>query len=171
MIRHRLTNEQWNRIAELIPGKPGDPGRTGDDNRLFVDAIVWMARTGAPWRGLSPCFGNWNSVHKRFRRWAKAGVWERILEALADPDLESVIIDGTIIRVHQRAAGGKGDSRTSDRAIAWRPEHENPHRRRCSRQCVASALHRRPDARVDHGRGVDRRSAGSEHPWRQGFRL
>jgi len=121
MIRHRLTNEQWNRIAELIPGKPGDPGRTGDDNRLFVDAIVWMARTGTPWRDLSPCFGNWNSVYKRFRRWAKAGVWERILEALADPDLESVIIDGTIIRVHQHAAGGKGgfkNKRSGDRVAA-----------------------------------------------------
>src|SRR5262249_33884411 len=85
----------------LIPGKPGDPGRTGEDNRLFVDAIVWMARTGSPWRDLSP----W----KRFRRWAKAGVWERILAALADdPDFESIIIDGTIIRAHQHAAGGKG---------------------------------------------------------------
>src|SRR5215216_2310728 len=87
----------------------------------FVDAIVWMARTGTPWRDLSPCFGNWNSVHKRFRRWAKAGVWERILEALADPDLESVIIDGTIIRVHQHAAGGKGgfkNKRSGDRVAA-----------------------------------------------------
>src|SRR5215468_3059712 len=89
MIRHRLTDEQWRRIEHLIPGKPGDPGRTGKDNRLFVDAIVWMARTGSPWRDLSPFFGNWNSVWKRFRRWAKAGVWERILAALADdPDFE-----------------------------------------------------------------------------------
>jgi putative transposase len=109
MIRHRLTDVQWQRIENLIPGKPGDPGRTGDDNRLFVDAIVWMARTGTPWRDLNPCFGNWNSVWKRFRRWAKASVWERILAALADdPDFESIIIDGTIIRAHQHAAGGKG---------------------------------------------------------------
>jgi putative transposase len=112
MIRHRLTDEQWGRIENLVPGKPGDPGRSGKDNRLFVDAIIWMARTGAPWRDLSPFFGNWNSVWKRFRRWAKAGVWERILAALADdPDFESVIIDGTIIRAHQHAAGGKGGFR------------------------------------------------------------
>jgi putative transposase len=109
MIRHRLTDEQWERIAQLIPGKPGDPGRTGDDNRLFVDAIVWMARTGAPWRDIPPFFGEWNSVWQRFRRWAKAAVWERILAALADdPDFEAIIIDGTIIRAHQHAAGGKG---------------------------------------------------------------
>jgi transposase len=109
MIRHRLSDGQWARIENLLPGKPGDPGRSGDDNRLFVDAVVWMARTGVPWRDLPPFFGKWNSVWKRFRRWAKAGVWERILAALADdPDFESVIIDGTIIRVHQHAAGGKG---------------------------------------------------------------
>jgi putative transposase len=78
-----------------------------------VDAVIWMARTGSPWRDLSPFFGKWNSVWKRFRRWAKAGVWERILAALADdPDLESLIIDGTIIRAHQHAAGGKGGFRS-----------------------------------------------------------
>jgi len=75
----------------------------------FVDAVIWMARTGCPWRDLPPFFGKWNSVWKRFRRWAKAGIWERILAALADdPDFESVIIDGTVIRAHQHAAGGKG---------------------------------------------------------------
>ena len=109
MIRHRLSDGQWVRIEHLLPGKPGDPGRSGDDNRLFIDAVVWMARTGCPWRDLPPFFGKWNSVWKRFRRWAKAGIWERILAALADdPDFESIIIDGTIIRAHQHAAGGKG---------------------------------------------------------------
>ena len=109
MIRHRLSDGQWVRIEHLLPGKPGDPGRSGDDNRLFVDAVIWMARTGCPWRDLPPFFGKWNSVWKRFRRWAKAGIWVRILAALADdPDFESVIIDGTVIRAHQHAAGGKG---------------------------------------------------------------
>lgn len=113
MIRHRLTDAQWARIEHLVPGKPGDPGRTGKDNRLFVDAIVWMGRTGAPWRDLEAYFGNWNSVFRRFRRWAKTGVWERIMVAVADdPDFESVIIDGTIIRAHQHAAGAKGGFKT-----------------------------------------------------------
>src|ERR1700745_3319878 len=109
MIRHRLTDEQWSRIEDLVPGKPGDPGRSGKNNRLFVDAIVWMARTGTPWRDLPPFFGKWNSVWKRFRPWAKAGVWERMLAALADdPDFESIMLGGTTIRVLQHAAGGKG---------------------------------------------------------------
>jgi putative transposase len=121
MIRHRLTDAQWSRIEDLIPGKPGDPGRTGNDNRLFLDAIVWMARTGTPWRDLHCSFGNWNSVFRRFRRWAIAGVWERIMGALADddPDFECIIIDGTIIRAHQHSAGGKGgfkNRRSGDRA-------------------------------------------------------
>jgi hypothetical protein len=71
-LRYEL--DEMVRIAHLIPGKQGDPGRTGNDNRLFVDAIVWMGRTGTPWRDLPPFFGKWNSVWKRFRRWTKAGV-------------------------------------------------------------------------------------------------
>jgi putative transposase len=109
MKRHRLTDAQWERIAPVIPGKPGDPGRHGEDNRLFVEAVLWLGRTGAPWRDLPAEFGNWNSTFRRFRRWAKSGVWSRLLEkVIEDPDLEHLIIDATIIRVHQHAAGGKG---------------------------------------------------------------
>jgi len=109
MARHRLSDAQWARIAALVPGKDGDPGRHGRDNRLFVDAVLWECRTGAPWRDLPAEFGNWNSVFRRFRRWAQNGVWSRIFEILIeDPDLEHLIIDATIIRAHQHAAGGKG---------------------------------------------------------------
>lgn len=112
MKRHRLTNAQWERIAPVIPGKPGDPGRHGEDNRLFVEAVLWLGRTGAPWRDLPTEFGNWNSTFRRFRRWSKSGVWSRILEkVIEDPDLEHLIIDATIIRVHQHAAGGKGGTK------------------------------------------------------------
>ena len=117
MIRHRLTDEQWKRIEHLVPGKPGDPGRSGNDNRLFVDAIVWMARTGTPWRDLSPCFGKWNSVWKRFRRWAKAGVWLRVFAALAAASPQSMqLIDSSIVRAHQHAAGGKKGARITPSA-------------------------------------------------------
>ena len=94
----------------MIPGKAGDPGRTGNDNRLFLDAVLWMARTGAPWRDLPGSFGLWNTVWKRFSRWAKKGTWEIVFGVLAqdDPDLEYVSIDGTIVRAHQHSAGGKG---------------------------------------------------------------
>ena len=108
MIRRALTNAQWRRIAPLIPGKEGDRGRHGEDNRLFVDAVLWLARAGAPWRDLPSEFGNWNSVFQRFRRWAKKGVWQSIFNALVeDPDFEYLIIDSTIVRAHQHAAGAK----------------------------------------------------------------
>ena len=109
MDRVCLTDVQWDKIADLLPGKRGDPGRSGADNRLFVEAVLWIARTGAPWRDLPAPFGNWNSVFQRFRRWAHKGVFERMFKALrGDPDFESVIADGTISRVHQKATGAKG---------------------------------------------------------------
>jgi transposase len=108
-----LTDVQWEKIADLLPGKPGDPGRSGADNRLFVEAVLWIARTGAPWRDLPAMFGNWNSVFKRFRRWASHGVFERAFKALrGEPDFEYVIADGTISRVHQKATGAKGGRKT-----------------------------------------------------------
>ena len=112
MIRRELIDCQWRRIERLVPGKEGDRGRRGEDNRLFVDAVLWVARAGAPWRDVPPEFGKWNSVFQRFRRWAKKGVWERIFQALMDsPDFEYLIIDSTIVRAHQHAAGAKGGAR------------------------------------------------------------
>jgi transposase len=109
LIRRELTDRQWQRIERLVPGKEGDKGRAGEDNRLFVDAVLWILRTGAPWRDLPPEFGNWNTVYVRFRRWARKGVWESLFKALADdPDFEHVMIDATIVRAHQHAAGAKG---------------------------------------------------------------
>src|SRR6185503_15128697 len=108
-IRRELTDEQWRRIDGLVPGKKGDRGRQGEDNRLFVDAVLWVLRTGAPWRDLHPEFGKWNSVYTRFRRWARKGVWENLFKALADdPDFEGIMIDATIVRAHQHSAGAKG---------------------------------------------------------------
>ena len=109
MIRRELTDAQWARIEKFVPGKEGDRGRHGEDNRLFVDAVLWIARTGSPWRDLPDEFGNWNSVFQRFRRWAKKGVWESSFKALVEsPDFEYLIIDSSIVRAHQHAAGAKG---------------------------------------------------------------
>ncbi len=109
MIRLVLNDAQWERVAPLLPGKAGDPGRSAADNRLFLEAVLWMARVGAPWRDLPKTFGNWNSVFKRFRRWAQKGVFEELLKLLSgDKDFEYAMIDGTIIRVHQHGAGAKG---------------------------------------------------------------
>ena len=104
-----LRDDQWERVAPLLPGKVGDPGRTAADNRLFLEAVLWIVRVGAPWRDLPKSFGNWNSVFQRFRRWAKGEVFDTIFDALSeDADFESVIVAGTIVRVHQHGTGAKG---------------------------------------------------------------
>jgi transposase len=107
--RYELSDEQWERIGDLLPGKPGDRGRTGADNRLFVNAVLWVLRSGAWWQDLPERYGKWKTVHKRFTRWAKTGVWETVFDSLtADPDNQYLMLDTTLVRVHQQAAGGKG---------------------------------------------------------------
>lgn len=105
--RHAISDEQWERIKDLLPGRAGTPGRPAHDNRLFVDAVLWIAKTGAPWRDLPERFGDWNKTFRRFSRWAQQGVWQRVFDALQDPDLEWLILDSTVIRAHPHAAGAK----------------------------------------------------------------
>ena len=108
MARRILRDDQWSRIESMLPGKEGDRGRTGVNNRLFVDAVLWVARTGSPWRDLPETFGVWNSVYQRFARWSRSGVWERVFAELAkDADFEEVFLDSTIVRAHQHAAGAQ----------------------------------------------------------------
>ena len=109
MICTVLSEQQWERIAPIIPGKAGDPGRSGDDNRMFIEGVLWIVRTGAPWRDLPDCFGKWGSVWKRFRRWAIKGVFESLFKELSgEPDFEYAFIDGTIVKVHRHGTGAKG---------------------------------------------------------------
>ena len=104
-----ISDGLWERMAPLLPGKVTDRGVTAKDNRLFLEALFWKVRTGSPWRDLPDRFGKWNSQFRRFRRWSVSGVFERLFEALrGDPDLEYVLIDGTIVSVHQKASGAKG---------------------------------------------------------------
>jgi transposase len=110
MRRHEIADDPWDRIKGFLPGQDGDPGVTAEDNRRFVNAVLWIARTGAQWRDLPERFGKWNSVWKRFDRWARKGVWRRVFEELQDPDLEWLMLDSTVIRAHQDAAGQKGGS-------------------------------------------------------------
>jgi len=106
MLRLMLRDDQWMRIAPLLRGKSGDRGRTGADNRRFVEAVLWIARTGSPWRDLPVEFGNWNSIYVRFSRWSNKDVWQDIFAVLReDADVEEVSLDSTVIRAHQHAAG------------------------------------------------------------------
>jgi len=111
MIEDRfvLSDGVWEMIAPLLPGKPGDRGVTASDTRRFLEAVLWRVRTGAPWRDLPEALGNWNSTLRRFRRWANAGVFESLFNALSgEPDFEYALIDGTIVSVHQKTTGAKG---------------------------------------------------------------
>ncbi len=107
MRRYEITDQQWERILHLLPGKVGHVGRSAADNRLFINAVLWIARSGAPWRDLPERFGPWNSVYQRFRRWAKAAVWKTVFEELQEPDLDWLMIDSTTVRAHQHSAGQK----------------------------------------------------------------
>ncbi len=106
MPRTTLTDKQWRMIAPILPGKPGDRGRSGFDNRKSLEGMIWVLRTGAPWRDMPSEFGNWNSVYRRFRRWSDKGVFERIFETTqGELDMQSTQIDGSFIKVHQHASG------------------------------------------------------------------
>jgi transposase len=110
MQRHALSDEQWHRIEPLISdSRPGPEAKRGD--RLFVDAVIYRAKTGIPWRDLPGRFGPWKSVYNRFSNWSKRGVWAKVLKALQlKVDRSGDIVDGSVIRAHQDACGGKGGS-------------------------------------------------------------
>ena len=136
MARLILRDDQWDRISQHIIGDERTRGTSGRDNRLFVEAGLWIVRTGSPWRDLPEAFGNWNSVFRRFNRWSPKGVWQRIFEAMSDDaDFEYLIVDSTIIRAHQHASGAqKGGLKirpSAALAAGWAP--------RSTWQCAGSA--------------------------------
>src|SRR4051812_2377660 len=105
-----LSTSDWHRIEPHISGRPNSPGRTGQNNRRFVEGVLWILRTGAPWRDLPRFFGRWNSVYQRFRRWCLRGTWARILRRIT-PALRTpptLLLDSTIVRTHQHATCWRG---------------------------------------------------------------
>ena len=102
-----------------------DPGRSGSDDRRFVEAVFWIARTGSPWRDLPPFFGNWNRVFKRYRDRVKADVFVRLFEAGSDePDMEYAMVDATIVKVH-RGRGAEGGLRARPSVVPKRHDDQN----------------------------------------------
>lgn len=110
MHRHELSDSEWKRLEPLLPLERGRRGRPSQlPNRVFLNAILYIAKTGAPWRDLPERFGSWQTIHSRFTRWNERGVLDAILnEFKKDADHESNMVDGSYTRAHQDAAGGKG---------------------------------------------------------------
>ena len=108
MRRYALHDDQWERIKDLLPGRKGHVGTNAKDNRLFVEAVLWRYRSGAPWRDLPERLGDFRAVKRRYYRWVERGVLDAMFEALArEADMEWLMIDSTIVRAHQQAAGAR----------------------------------------------------------------
>lgn len=111
MRRYALRDDQWEKIEPHLPGRKGYVGVTAQDNRLFVEAVLYRYRAGIPWRDLPERFGDFRVIHTRFTRWSRSGVWERVFEVLAeDADNEYAMIDATVVRAHQHSAGAQKNS-------------------------------------------------------------
>lgn len=146
MVRDRLTDAEWAIFAPFLTEQSARGGRPPKDHRRTLDGIFWITRTGAPWRDLPEELGKWNSVHRQFRRWTTSGIWDVLLQELADSGGEAdmlQMIDSTIIRAHHCAAGGRGDPKSGSRPLARRLLDQAPP----ACQCRWPAHQRRADAR------------------------
>lgn len=114
--RHDISDLVWEGLKPRLPGSEGKVGRPAFNNRLFLDAVFWILRTGAPWRDLPPDYGDWKNTHRRFCRWRDRGVWEKLLtEVIDDPDFEWLMIDASYIKAHSHAAGARGGNQAIGR--------------------------------------------------------
>jgi transposase len=133
--RHALSDKEWEKLKEVLPKhQPGTDSQLGD--RSFIEAVVYRAKTGVPWRDLPERFGPWKTIYNRFARWARRGVWENVFEALRIEDDIGSLLDATVVRAHQDAAGGKGGSDAIIWAVleeAFRPRSMRSRRRKANR--------------------------------------
>jgi transposase len=130
----RLTDEQWQRIEPLLPRKGTLRGRPGKPHRRVLEGMLWVLRTGAPWRDLPSAYGPWNTIYTRFSRWSQSGALARLFEALArERDAEGFLIDATIVRAHQDASGAAKKGATGNRALARGSVHQDSRRGRRAR--------------------------------------
>ena len=120
MSRHDISDEKWSIIGPMLAKASTETrGRKRKDDRLMLNGILWILRTGAPWRDLHPEFGPWKTVHKRFLLWAKLEIWDDILKALSvNADPEVIIIDASFIKLHQHGSGAKGGTLNKTSGVA-----------------------------------------------------
>ncbi len=143
-----MTDQEWGIFAPFLASPSPLGGCPPKDHRKVLDGVFWISRTGAPWRDLPEVLGNWNSVHKQFRRWCLSGVWDVLLQALADSGGDADVlqmIDSTTVRAHRCAAGEKGDAEPGTWPLARRVHHQDPPPLQRGRPC-----HRRG---AERGRG------------------
>jgi len=111
LARGDLTDDEWALVGSLLPAERGRWSRPAQDNRRFLNGMLYVLRVGCPWRDMHERYGKWNSVYVRFRRWAEQGVWDALLETLVELGLTDDwqhMIDSTTVRGHSQAAGAKG---------------------------------------------------------------
>ena len=126
-----LTSAQWQRIEPLLPSPSKKGGRPPKSHKVVIEALVWILRTGAPWRDMPSAYGPWKTIYTRFGRWSDSGVLARLFEALArEHDAEGFLIDATIVRAHQDAAGAAKKGAPRNRALTRRSVHQDPRTRR-----------------------------------------
>lgn len=114
--RHDISDKVWSILGPLLPGQKGGWGCVAKDNRLFINAVFWILRTGSPWRDLPSSYGDWKNTHRRFSRWRDKGIWEGILDQLTNnPDFDWLMIDSTYIKVHMHGTGSRGGNQSMDR--------------------------------------------------------
>lgn len=114
--RHDISDRLWEKIEPYLPGGRGSVGRPANDNRLYINGVFWILRTGAPWRDLPEDYGHWKNIHRRFCRWRDKRVWEKLLEIVTeDIDYEWLMIDASHIKVHPHGAGAKGGNQDMSR--------------------------------------------------------
>jgi len=107
LSRHDISDDHWNRIQHLLPGQSGQHGGVGNDTRLFLNGIRYLAKTGIAWADLPTCFGKANSLWQRYNRWCERGVWAKIAAELRDDDTEWLSVDSSCVRANVAAAGAK----------------------------------------------------------------
>ena len=113
-----ISDRAWAALAPHLSGKEGDAGRTGVDNRLFRNAVLWVARHGCAWRALPARFGKHDTLRKRSRHWTQKGSWQRLSEAVQEPDLDGVMLDSTVVRAHAQAAGSRKKAASATKPLA-----------------------------------------------------
>ena len=165
----RLSDAEWARLQPLLPPATRTGGRNAKPHRPIIEAMIWVLRTGAPWRDLPAAYGPWQSVYTRWSRWSSSGVMASLLEALArDRDSESFLIDATVVRAHQDASGARKKGGPRDWAFSRRSVHEAACRGRCARQPRSPRVDPMPNprdeaciraARRHRERQCDRRSS------------